>query len=116
MLRSIVSASLIALTAAAGPALSQSEAGTFMGTVVDAETRQPLPEVIVTATSPAIQGDQSVVTDSQGDYRIPQLPDGIYTLRLQADRYMPFTRKDIRLQKGRTLRINVELLPRQMTE
>lgn len=29
---------------------------------------------------------------------------------------MPFERKEIRLQKGRTLRINVELLPEQMTE
>ncbi|GMV28980.1 MAG: hypothetical protein AMXMBFR59_11050 [Rhodanobacteraceae bacterium] len=116
MLRSLVYASLIALMAAAGPALSQSDAGVLMGTVVNAGTKQPLPDVIVTATSPALQGEQSVVTDSQGAYRIPQLPGGIYTLRMQIDRYMPFERKEIRLQKGRTLRINVELLPEQMTE
>lgn len=115
MLRRIASASLLALMAAAGPALSQSDTGVFIGTVVDAETKQPLPDVIVTATSPALQGEQSVVTDSQGGYRIPQLPDGIYTLRMQIDRYMPFARNDIRLKKGRTLRVNAELLPERMS-
>jgi hypothetical protein len=32
--------------------------------------------VVVTVTSPALQGEQTVVTDKSGAYRIPNLPPG----------------------------------------
>src|SRR5512143_1663217 len=53
------------------------------GTVVDASTRAPLQNVVVTATSPALQGEQVVVTDETGTYRVPQLPAGTYALRFE---------------------------------
>ena len=54
------------------------------GTVIDAATKKPVADVVVTATSPSLQGEQMVVTDASGHYRIPQLPPGIYTLRFEA--------------------------------
>ena len=52
---------------------------------------------MVTATSPALQGEQIVVTDATGLYRIPQLPPGMYTLRLEKEAYRPFSRGDIQV-------------------
>ena len=87
------------------------QSSTIIGTVISAQSRQPVPDVVVTATSPNLQGEQTVVTDAQGNYRIPQLPPGIYTLRFEADAFRPYARSDIQLRLNRTIRVNVELLP-----
>lgn len=93
----------------ASPVRAQSS--TIVGTVINAATKQPVPDVVVTATSPNLQGEQTVVTDAQGNYRIPQLPPGTYTLRFEAESYKPYSRADIQLRLNRTIRVNVELLP-----
>lgn len=95
----------------AGSALAQHHS-TFVGTVVDAKTKQPAPDVIVIATSPSLQGEQVVVTDEQGQYRISQLPAGVYTLRFEKDgTFAALTRADIHLRSNRTLRVNGRLVP-----
>lgn len=81
------------------------------GTVTDARSKQPLGDVVVTVTSPALQGEQVVVTDAQGLYRIPKLPAGSYTMRLALHGYKPYSRGGIFLRNNATTRINVELLP-----
>ncbi len=98
----------------AAPALAQSS--TLIGTVIDAQNRQPVPDVVVTATAPSLQGEQTVVADAQGNYRIPQLPPGNYTLRFEKEWYQPYTRQDIQLRVNRTIRVNVELLPTSFSE
>ncbi len=81
------------------------------GTVIDAATNQPVDNVAVTATSPSLQGEQIVVTDSTGTYRIPQLPLGTYQLRAEKESYKPYVRGDIQVRADVTLRVNIELLP-----
>jgi hypothetical protein len=81
------------------------------GTVRDAATKAPVADVVVTATSPALQGEQIVVTDGTGSYRIPQLPPGDYTIRLEKETYKPYARGGITMRVGSTIRVNVELLP-----
>jgi hypothetical protein len=81
------------------------------GTVTDAATGKPVPDVVVTATSPALQGEEIVVTDNTGLYRIPQLPPGAYTLRLEKEQFKPYSRGDINLRSDRTIRLNVQLQP-----
>ena len=93
-----------------------SGSGTILGTVVNAEDKKPVSDVVVTATSPNLQGEQVVVTDAQGQYRIPQLPPGIYTMRFDKEAFRPFSRPEIQLRLDRTLRVNVELLPEGFTE
>jgi outer membrane receptor protein involved in Fe transport len=95
-------------------ALAQSSV--IIGTAVSADTKQPVADVVVTATSPNLQGEQTVVTDAQGNYRIPQLPPGAYTLRFEKEAFKPFSRGDIQLRLNRTIRVNVELLPEAFTE
>ena len=60
----------------------------------------PVADVVVTATSPALQGEQVVVTDASGLYRVPQLPPGTYTLRFEKETYRPYTRTGIEVDRG----------------
>jgi Ca-activated chloride channel homolog len=109
-LRSVLCCVLLLLSA---PALADS---VIIGTVVAADNKKPIADVVVTATSPNLQGEQVVVTDAQGNYRIPQLPPGVYTLRFDKESYRPFSRSDIPLRLDRTIRVNVELLAESFSE
>ncbi|XXY50366.1 TonB-dependent receptor [Sorangium sp. So ce269] len=93
------------------PALAQTGNSVLLGRVTDASSKAPVADVVVTATSPALQGEQLVVTDGTGQYRIPNLPPGDYTLRLEKESYKPYSRGGIAIRSGTTIRVNVELLP-----
>jgi len=95
----------------ASAALAQISTSVLVGNVVDASTKTPVADVVVTATSPSLQGEQVVVTDGTGLYRVPQLPSGAYTLRFEKESYRPFSRSGIEVAADQTLRLNVELLP-----
>ena len=82
---------------------------TIIGTVVSADDKHPLEDVLVTATSPNLQGERVALTNAQGQYRIPQLPPGFYSLRFDKESYRSFARPGIQLRLNGTLRVNVEL-------
>jgi hypothetical protein len=73
---------------------AQIGASNLTGTVVDAATKAPVADVVVTATSPSLQGEQVVVTDGSGLYRVPQLPPGTYSLRFEKETYRPYSRTE----------------------
>ena len=95
------------------PALAQQ--GVIAGAVLHAATQQPLGEARVTATSPNLQGEQVVVTDALGQFRMPQLPPGPYALRIEKEPFQPYTRTGILLRAHRTVRITAQLLPPGVT-
>ncbi|NBD07860.1 TonB-dependent receptor [Corallococcus silvisoli] len=92
------------------------QSSVIIGTVLNTEDKKPAADVVVTATSPNLQGEQTVVTDAQGNYRIPQLPPGTYTLRFEKETFKPYARPEIQLLLNRTIRVNVELLPDSFTQ
>ncbi|MCP3137190.1 carboxypeptidase-like regulatory domain-containing protein [Pyxidicoccus xibeiensis] len=98
----------------AAPTGAQPEADTgssvLTGTVIDSESRLPVPEVMVVATSSALPEGRGVVTDGRGNYRHSRLPPGLYTLRFVREEYVPRVRADLRLRERRTLRVTAELL------
>src|SRR5690606_30452062 len=104
-------ASLLLLALAPRAAWAQLGTGVITGRVVDVATQQPLADVVVTATSPALQGEQIVVTDGSGSFRIPNLPPGLYSVRYEVEGYHPYSRGDIELSSTVTIRVDVELLP-----
>jgi outer membrane receptor protein involved in Fe transport len=81
------------------------------GIVTDAATSKPVPDVVITATSSALQGEEVVVTDSSGTYRLAQLPAGVYTLKLEKESFKPYSRTDINVRTDRTVRVNIQLQP-----
>ncbi|MCC6554937.1 MAG: TonB-dependent receptor [Polyangiaceae bacterium] len=92
------------------PAFAQGS-GVIAGKVSDAATSAPIGDVVVTATAPELQGEQIVVTDGSGSYRIPNLPPGSYTLRFEKETYRPFSRSGITLRSAVTLNVPIKLQP-----
>jgi hypothetical protein len=88
----------------------------IVGAVVSALDKKPVSDVLVTASSPALTGERLVLTDAQGQYRLPQMPPGVYTLRFDKESFRLFTRSEVQLRPARTIRVNVELLPEGVTE
>ena len=58
------------------------QTGTLQGTAVDAQGGV-LPGVIVTASSPALQGVRTATTDENGVYLLRGLPSGDYTVKFE---------------------------------
>ena len=87
--------------------------GVITGQVRNAATKAPIPDVVITVTSPALQGEQIVVTDAGGNFRIPQIPPGAgYSVSADGGaQYKPSARGGIKLTSGSTVRVNIELLP-----
>ncbi|MFY2562208.1 TonB-dependent receptor domain-containing protein [Corallococcus terminator] len=86
------------------------------GTITSADDKRSLADAVVTATSPKLQGERVVVSDTSGQYRLAQLPPGTYTLRVERDGFEPFVRADIVLRLDRTIRVNIQLLPSSFGE
>jgi hypothetical protein len=109
--------SRIALTLAAAqvvitaPALAQVGRAVLTGKVLDATNQAPVGDVVVTVTSPALQGEQVAVSDATGAYRIPNLPPGEYEMRVEKETYRPFQRTGIALRADATIRFDAQLLP-----
>ena len=63
-------------------AAAQTTTGTITGRVIDAQGLS-VPGATVSVESPNLQGILSVVTSENGDYVVPLLPPGIYTVTFQ---------------------------------
>jgi outer membrane receptor protein involved in Fe transport len=92
-------------------AFAQLGTGVLIGRIVSAATDQPILDVVVSATSPALQGEQVVITDATGSFRIPNLPPGIYSVRYEVDGYRPYERTGVALESTVTLRLDAAMLP-----
>lgn len=108
--------SILAILLWAGPAAAQVGAGALTGKVIDTSSKVPVADAVVTATSPNLQGEQIVVTDAAGAYRIQELPPGEYTIRIDKETYKPYNRPGIELRADTTLQVNIEVLPEALKE
>ena len=75
-----------------------SETGEIKGKVTD-EEKEPLSGVKVTAKSPSLQGTRSVSTDKNGNFKLPLLPVGEYSLSFERSGFEKVTQTgyDVRL-------------------
>src|SRR5512135_1776591 len=106
--RAAVVAGLLLLT----PPVARAQThGTIVGTVTDAATGSPIAGVLVTATSPSLQGEQAVLTDDRGHYAITLLPPGRYRIAGHLQGYLPNERSGLALRVDYTLRANLVLAP-----
>ena len=98
--------------AIAVPAFAQgggaSSTGTIQGRVTDAQGAV-LPGVTVTASSPALLGQQTAVTSETGNYRFPAVPPGTYTITYELAGFNTVRREGIQITLGFTANLNVEL-------
>ncbi|MDH4064476.1 MAG: carboxypeptidase regulatory-like domain-containing protein, partial [Acidobacteriota bacterium] len=103
-----LSATLLLTLALALPAAAQVQQSRLQGVVTDNQ-QAVLPGVTVTATSPALIGSQTAITEVDGRYRFPALPPGAYTLTFELAGFQTTRRENIVLALGQTLSVNLQL-------
>jgi outer membrane receptor protein involved in Fe transport len=96
------------LLASAAPGFAQVEQGRLLGTVKDAQGGV-LPGVMVTATSPALIGQRTAISETDGRYLITNLPSGPYALKFELQGFQAFLRQNIVVTQGSTLTIDATL-------
>ena len=82
--------------------------GSINGTVTD-NTGAILPGVTITATSPALMGVQTALTNADGQYRFPTLPPGTYQLTYELSGFAKVVREPIVVQVGFTATVAVQM-------
>src|SRR5262245_40865573 len=87
-----VFAAVVCLILSAALASAQVPTGTISGRVTDS-SGGVLPGVTVTATSPNLQGQRVIVTSAFGDYVIPLLPPGAYTVTFELSGFNTVTQQ-----------------------
>jgi outer membrane receptor protein involved in Fe transport len=107
-LRVVICAGLMTLFVPIAPLSAQVEQGRLLGTVKDAQGGV-LPGVTVTVTSPALIGQRTALSESDGRYLITNLPSGPYSLKFELQGFQPFTRQNIIVTQGSTLTIDSTL-------
>ncbi|MCX4241612.1 TonB-dependent receptor [Paraliomyxa miuraensis] len=81
----------------------------IVGVVKDADTDDPIVEASVSVTGDNLIGEQAVVTDDSGIFRLPNLPPGEYTIEVARDGYELVSRTGVVLQANATVRIDTRL-------
>jgi outer membrane receptor for ferrienterochelin and colicin len=109
----VIALALVALVAAA--AFGQARVTGSLTGKVTSDDQSPLPGVTVTATSPALQGERSAVTDENGDYILRDLPAGEYEIAFTLEGLVAQTRP-VTIQVGRLDRLEIELRPEAVSE
>jgi hypothetical protein len=95
------------LLLAAAPAFSQ-EQTRLTGMVTDSQGAI-LPGVSVTASSPALIGGRSAITEGDGRFMFPSLSPGLYELTFQLSGFQTVKRGNIQLTLAKTLAVDVQL-------
>jgi outer membrane receptor protein involved in Fe transport len=92
-----------------------STTGSIEGTVTD-QNGAPVPNVTITATSPALQGSQNTQSNGEGRYQILNLPPGKYTLTIGKHAgFGQLERADITVNLSKTTTVDLTLLPEGTT-
>jgi hypothetical protein len=111
--RSAIVISACGLFMYAHPVLSQTPGtGAIAGSVVDASGRV-IVDAEVSAVSEATHASRVVHTNSQGTYRLPLLPPGIYAVRVSAAGFAMNTSLEIHVDTGGIRSLNVTVTPAQ---
>jgi carboxypeptidase family protein/TonB-dependent receptor-like protein len=97
------------LILAASPGLGQTFRGALVGTVLD-QTGAAIPGAKVTAKNPATGLARTTVTDDSGDFNIPELPIGVYSLAVEKAGFQTATVADLHVDVAGERRADVTLL------
>ena len=92
------------------PGFAQSDRGGITGRVTD-QAGAVIPDAKVTATNIETNDVREVVTNSEGNYTIPQLPAATYTVKVEVAGFKTASVEDIKIavQITRTLDITLEV-------
>ncbi len=115
MLNSRVFCLCLALLLLAHTGYGQTITGTILGTVTD-ETRAAIPGATVTIINVDTNRPVVVQTNSRGDYEVPLLKPGVYSIAVSAPGFQTLERQGIQLTVGARQGIDISLRVGQITE
>src|SRR5262245_9002180 len=115
MMRAGIASLVLAGLLCASPVQAQVQSTNLVGVVTDPQGAV-LPGVTVTATSPALIGSRTAVTEGNGTYRIPSLPEGSYALAFELSGFQTYKRGNVVLALGQTLTVDVQLQVQSLEE
>jgi Carboxypeptidase regulatory-like domain/TonB dependent receptor len=104
-----------ALLALAALAFGQGAVGTLNGTVTD-QAGAVVPGAAVVATNQATGVEAKTTTTSGGDYTLPYLPAGTYTIRVTAPGFRVASAENTILRVAQTMTIDIKLQVGAVTE
>src|SRR5262245_41868897 len=97
------------LSLATSNAFAQLTTGSIEGRVVAEDTGKALPGVTVTVSGPALGGEQTEFTDSNGHYLITELPPGPdYVVRFYFSN-VKVERPEVQVLANKTLSISIKM-------
>ena len=97
------------------PAAAQAVTGTLLGTVTDT-TGAVLPGATVTVTNTDTGYSRTVTADASGEYAVPSLPTGTYTVAGELSGFKSVQMSNIRVGVDQRVRIDLRLEVGEMTE
>jgi len=84
------------------------ETGEIKGRAVD-ESGEGLPGVKITAKSPHLQGSRRVISTTNGQFTLPLLPVGTYTLTFNCDGFNPVIQENVVVRLGSVTDLKVTM-------
>ncbi len=105
----------LALLLGAGTAFTQELTGTIYGEVTD-DQGLAIPGATVTLTSPSHIQTESRVTGARGDYRVPLLSPGTYTVTVELAGFQTVTFEGVVLNAGNDIGLDATLSPSGVEE
>jgi hypothetical protein len=103
------------LVLASGSALLAQTTGRIQGQIVDAQGAV-VPGVTVTATSPALQGALTQVSDADGRFRFPSVPPGRYSIKAELASFKTVEQGNIEVELDRTVTVPLTMQLATVTE
>ncbi len=97
------------------PIMAQSFSGRILGIVTD-QSGGVLVGATVIVTDVERGAKRTIVTDASGQYVAPELPPGIYTVRVEAAGFKAVERPNIQLEVAKDVTIDVSLQPGEVTQ
>ncbi|MFP5287751.1 MAG: carboxypeptidase regulatory-like domain-containing protein, partial [Thermoanaerobaculia bacterium] len=113
-LRTLVLSAVCALLLAL-PVLSQGIPTGILSGRVTAQDGSALPGVLVTVTSPALQGTRTATTSESGDYNLPLLPPGEYTVTYELEGFLS-PQQSVKISAAQTTRVDAEMAQATVSE
>ena len=89
-------------------ALGQDGTAVLRGRVLDAQ-KAPVPGATLTITNQATRVVRHTVSNADGTYFITSIAPGLYVLEAQLSGFSKYSRRDVRLDRGRTATVDVQL-------
>lgn len=104
-----VPTAILLLAFAGGTLIAQVGNGRIRGTVEDPQQRV-IPNAVVSLTNEETGANITVKSTSTGDYTVPEVPLGRYTLRVTAGGFQAFEQKGVQMTADQQLTLPVKLI------